>query len=223
MNLIDNATIYDVVNRTLMKPISDREKAQQILQLMREFALTPERMEVALGLPVDQINAFLALADEPQAQALVPGATVPADASSQVYFPTTVSLTTPPPRPFYLANMASWQRSADAYEYKNRGTPLVYNVTFVDRILSWFDNDYQMMVAQRVLDIINRAAADHSNPGPALEAINSQYGNFASQFTDAIGLGQQLRQVTGSANFGQGGADLSDPYLLQTIQKRGSL
>lgn len=192
--MLTNQVIFETIDSILKRSISDVDKAKAILSFMSSNGVEVWQIKNATGYTEDQINDFLALATPPQpSMQNVPDYAVYAVADFVDYPAVTTTQAIPGAGGF-------WERGPGSYEYVLTGTPLVYNVTFVDRVKSGMD-EYQWTLASKILSIINLAAATNTNPAAQLKAINLQNNDFASKFIADIGLGGQMRMYTGDASF----------------------
>ena len=198
--MLTNQVIFEAIDPILKRSVSDQEKAQAILSFMNANGVEVWQIKNATGYTEDQINDFLALAIPPTPTVTREGWTVlPAD--EPVYYPSFVDLMNAPEG----VGGPGWNRGPGSYEYFGAGTPLAYNVTFVDRLFYGYFDDYQRALGQQVFAIINNAIVTKTNPSAALEAINQAYDGFASKMIADIGLGGQMRLYTQNAAFYGGG------------------
>ena len=210
--------IYDAVQRILGQSIPDVEKADLIRKLRDSQFKDDEYLAMLTGYSLAEVKTYLALADEPKPVYNEKG--LPVLTPEQIiYFPINVDLYTPPS----WGGGIGWERGPDRYEYMNTGTPLVYNVTLVDRLYSTYFDEYQQSLASQILSIINNAAENKSNPSAALMAINNKHDNFASKFINAIGLTAQMVQYTGNGGFYIDGQPASIPAdIMLRMQQYGT-
>lgn len=218
MFLMTPQELYDAVQRILGQSISDVEKAAQIRTLRDSQFKDDEYMAMLTGYSLADVKAYLALADEPEPVYDEKG--LPVLTPEQIiYFPTNADAYNKPS----WGGGIGWERGPDRYEYMNTGTPLVYNVTLVDRLYSTYFDEYQTALASQVLSIINNAAENKSNPSAALMAINNKHDNFASKFINAIGLTAQIVKYTGNGAFYIDGQPASiPPDIMARMQQYGT-
>lgn len=218
MFLMTPQEFYDAVQRILGQSISDVEKAAQLRTLRDRQFKDDEYLAFITGNSIADVQAYLALADEPEPVYDEKG--LPVLTPEQIiYFPTNADAYN---RPSWGGGIG-WERGPDRYEYMNTGTPLVYNVTLVDRLYSTYFDEYQQSLASQVLSIINNAAQNKSNPSAALMAINNKHDNFASKFINAIGLTAQIVKYTGNGAFYIDGQPASiPPDIMARMQQYGT-
>jgi len=218
MFLMTPQELYDAVQRILGQSISDVEKAAQIRTLRDSQFKDDEYLAFITGYSLADVKAYLALTDEPEPVYDQKG--LPVLTPEQIiYFPTNADAYN---RPSWGGGIG-WERGPDRYEYMNTGTPLVYNVTLVDRLYSTYFDEYQQSLASQVLSIINNAAQNKSNPSAALMAINNKHDNFASKFINAIGLTAQIVKYTGNGAFYIDGQPASiPPDIMARMQQYGT-
>jgi hypothetical protein len=198
--MLTNQVIFEAIDSILKRSVSDQEKAQAILSFMNANGVEVWQIKNATGYTEDQINDFLALAAPPSPLVTAYG-TIALPDDQPIYYPSFVDLMNAPEG----VGGPWWNRGPESYEYFGAGTPLAYNVTFLDRLFYGYFDDYQRALGLQVFAIINNAIVTKTNPSAALEAINQAYDGFASKMIADIGLGGQMRLYTQNAAFYGGG------------------